>query len=258
LRAPREKNGAGDRFSLQELEKLRRCIIHDDSDIVAFNKPAGLAVQGGTCIKKSLDKMAAALFPYETVLLVHRLDRETSGVIVCAKNQKAAQALAAEFQDKSAAKEYLALCAGAPEKKFGLIDNFVMNGHVLDKEEAEAFEKATGQKPRRAITKYAVLRELAGALSLIQFLPQTGRTHQLRLHAAFALGCPIVGDALYGGLPTNGKDKLLAMIDGKNLFLFAQKLSFRHPGTGKIITLRAEMPDFMKPVADFLGWGSNT
>ena len=77
---------------------MRKCIIHNDDDIVVFDKPAGLAVQGGTGIRKSIDKMAAALFPYARVSLVHRLDRETSGVLVVAKSQRAAQSLAAQFQ----------------------------------------------------------------------------------------------------------------------------------------------------------------
>ena len=83
------KNETGDKFSLSDLEELRKCIIHNDADIVVFNKPAGLAVQGGTGIKKSVDKMAAALFPYDKISLVHRIDRETSGLLVVAKNQKA-------------------------------------------------------------------------------------------------------------------------------------------------------------------------
>ena len=97
-----KKTETGDKYSLSDLEDLRKCIIHNDSDIVVFNKPAGLAVQGGTGIKKSIDKMAAALFPYDKISLVHRIDRETSGLLVVAKNQKAAQNLTAQFQNKTA------------------------------------------------------------------------------------------------------------------------------------------------------------
>ena len=103
--APQKKTESGNRFSLSDLEQLRQCIIHSDDDIVVFNKPAGLAVQGGTGIKKSVDKMAAALFPYDKISLVHRLDRETSGLLVVAKNQRAAQVLAEQFQNKTAHKE---------------------------------------------------------------------------------------------------------------------------------------------------------
>ena len=249
---------SGARFSLKDLEQLRQCIIHDDPDIVVFNKPAGLATQGGTGIKKSLDKMAAALFPYDTILLVHRLDRETSGIIVCAKDQRAAQHLAAEFQGKTAVKEYLALLQGVPKNKFGVIDNFMLKGQVLDAEEAGAYENATGNKPRRAITKYQVLDAIPGAVSWVQFMPQTGRTHQLRMHAAFSLKCPIVGDGLYNGPAAKAviaDNKLAAVIDGRRLFLLAHRLSFRHPRTGKIMTMTAQLPYFMKMAVDLLGFG---
>lgn len=252
-----KRQEAGGRFSLADLEKLRRQIIHDDRDIVVFDKPAGLAVQGGTGVKKSLDKMAAALFPHETILLVHRLDRETSGVIVLAKNQAAAQKLAEEFKSKSAKKEYLALLAGSPRQKSGVIDDFVAKGHVMDAEEAAAFGEETGAKPQRAVTKYKVLGELPGVLSWVLFVPLTGRTHQLRLHSAFALRAPIVGDRLYGRPDASGSDdKLKAMIESDNLFLLARRLTFRHPGTGKNMTVQAELPGFMKSVVKLLGFES--
>lgn len=237
---------SGERFSLSDLEKVRKTIICDDSDFVAFNKPAGLAVQGGTGITKSLDKMASALFPYDTILPVHRLDRETSGVIIFAKNQRAAQMLSAEFQDKSASKEYLALLSGTVSPKSGLIDNFVAKGKVFG-EGAEIEPHA-----QRAITKYEVLGELPGVLSFVRFLPKTGRTHQLRLHSAFTLGAPIVGDELYNRQENKDNSALRSILSTKHLFLFAHKLSFRHPTSGKMLTITAEPPSFMNNVIKFL------
>ena len=187
-----KKTESGDNFSLTDLESLRKCIIHNDDDIVVFNKPAGLAVQGGTGIRKSIDKMAAALFPYDKISLVHRLDRETSGVLVVAKNQRAAQVLADAFQSKTAHKEYLALLNGVVKPEQGLIDNFV-----------------------------------------------------------FSLGAPIVGDALYGGRHGVG-GMLQSVLATNNLFLFAYKITFQHPSTGRLMTLRATVPDFMVPVMKFL------
>jgi len=256
--AQTQKTESGDRFSMSDLEALRKCIIHDDADIVAFNKPAGLATQGGTGIKKSLDKMAAALFPYDTIFLVHRLDRETSGIIVCAKNQRSAQSLSQEFQGKTASKEYLALLSGVPAAKSGIIDNFLTRGRVLTDQEAKDFDGDASMRPRRAVTKYTVLGSLPGLLSWVQFNPMTGRTHQLRLHAAVSLDCPIVGDELYGRTEAKDHDHemqdagLRSLIGGRHLFLFARRLSFRHPGTGKIMTLVAQMPDFMQSVVRFL------
>lgn len=242
-----KRTETGERYSLADLESLRKCIIHNDADIVVFNKPAGLAVQGGTGIKKSVDKMAAALFPYDKVSLVHRIDKETSGILIVAKNQRAAQVLSQEFQDKTANKEYLALLLGRVSPKYGLIDNYMIKGQVF-----ETPEKAIdGLRPQRAITEYEVLSDVSGMLSWVLFSPKTGRTHQLRLHSAFSLGAPIIGDSLY-----NKEQRLNPTLDSllstNNLFLFAYKISFRHPGTGKTMTLRATVPDFMRPVMEFL------
>ncbi len=242
-----KKTESGDRFSLAELEELRKCIIHDDEDIVVFNKPAGLAVQGGTGIRKSVDKMTVALFPYDKVSLVHRLDRETSGVLVVAKNHNAAQVLTRQFQDKTAHKEYLALLSGSVSPKSGIIDNIMVKGQIL----ADGEKAPVGPRPQRAITEYKVLSEVSGVLSWVQFLPKTGRTHQLRMHSAFSLNAPIIGDTLYGReQKLNGA--LESMLSTKNLFLFAHKLTFQHPRTGRIMTLRAELPDYMQSVLKFL------
>lgn len=242
------KSSSGDKFSLADLEMLRKCIVHNDSDIVVFNKPAGLAVQGGTGIKKSVDKMAAALFPYDKISLVHRLDRETSGLLVVAKNQRAAQHLSAQFQNKDAHKEYLALLNGAVKPLHGVIDNYMLKGQVFDN--PERVNNGTGQRPQRAVTHYQVLSS-AGDLSWVLFSPKTGRTHQLRLHSAFTLNAPIVGDNLYG---RNNKedDALRSMLATNNLFLFAYKLTFQHPSSGRMITMRAVVPEFMMPVIKFL------
>ncbi len=244
-----KKTESGEMFSLADLEKLRKCIIHSDEDIVVFNKPAGLAVQGGTGIRKSVDKMAAALFPYDKISLVHRLDKETSGVLVVAKNQRAAQILADAFQNKSAHKEYLALLNGDVKPKRGIIDNYMIKGQVFDS--AARVNGGTGQRPQRAITEYEVLTQAGGHLSWVLFSPKTGRTHQLRIHSAFSLHAPIVGDTLYG---TEKKldSTLRSMFATNNLFLLAYKITFQHPTTGKMMTLRADVPDFMKPVISFL------
>lgn len=238
----------GTQYSLSDLEDLRKCIIHNDNDIVVFNKPAGLAVQGGTGIKKSVDKMVSALFPYDKMSLVHRLDKETSGILVVAKNHKAAQDLTKQFQNKTAHKEYLALLNGVIAQKSGTIDNYVIKGRVFD----DINQIPKGIQPQRAITDYKVLGEASGLLTWILFSPQTGRTHQLRLHSAYSLHAPIVGDDLYGITRGNLDDALGALLKTQKLFLFAYQITFRHPGTGKMITLRATLPDFMESVVKFL------
>ncbi len=244
-----KKSESGENYSLADLEKLRQCIVHDDADIVVFNKPAGLAVQGGTGIRKSVDKMAAALFPYDKISLVHRLDRETSGLLVVAKNQHAAQVLAAEFQNKTAHKEYLALLAGDVKPPRGEIDNYILKGQVF--ETPARMNDGAGQRPQRAITEYQVLSQAGGHLAWVLFSPKTGRTHQLRIHSALTLHAPIVGDTLYGYVKKSD-DVLGSLMPTNNLFLLAYKITFQHPGTGKMITLRASVPDFMMPVIRFL------
>ncbi len=245
---PKKKTESGENFSLSDLEKLRLSIIHNDDDIVVFNKPAGLAVQGGTGIRKSIDKMAAALFPYAKISLVHRLDMETSGLLVVAKTQQAAQVLSRQFQTKTARKEYLALLNGdVPESK-GVIDNYLLKGRVFD---SSGRENGTGARPHHAVTEFRVLARASGMLTWILFLPQTGRTHQLRMHSAFSLNAPIVGDDLYG----RGHEMdvgLRSVIATNNLFLFAHKITFQHPSTGRMVTFRAPIPEFMKPVMNLL------
>ena len=239
---------SGELFSLADLESLRECIIHSDDDIVVFNKPAGMAVQGGSGIKKSIDKMAAALFPYHKISLVHRLDKETSGLLIVAKNQNAAKNLAVQFQNKTANKEYVALLNGVVPSQRGVIDNFVIKGQVFE----DVSNIPHGIKPQRAITEYRVLGIAHGLLSWVLFSPKTGRTHQLRLHSAYSLNAPIVGDDLYGIVRGEKNDALKSLVKTKNLFLFAHKITFVHPGTHKNMTLRAPVPKFIQDVMNLL------
>ena len=243
-----KKIESGEQFSLDDLEDLRKCIIHDDNDIVVFNKPAGLAVQGGTGIKKSVDKMASVMFPYDKISLVHRIDRETSGILVVAKNQRAAQDLARQFQNKTAHKEYVALLDGVLHANKGTIENYVAKGAVYE----DISRIPYGVNAQRAVTEYRLLGAAHGLLSWVWFSPKTGRTHQLRLHSAYTLGAPIVGDDLYGITRGKNRGALDSLFKSRNLFLFAYKITFVHPKTRKTMTLTATVPDFMQSVLNFL------
>ena len=235
---PSEKKTGGGVFSMADLEKLRELIIHDDADIVAFFKPAGLATQGGTGIKKSLDKMAAALFPYDNISLVHRLDRETSGIIVCAKNAAAAKDLSAQFSNHTAHKQYIAMLRGNITQQHGTMDTMMTREMAHDPDDPRA---------RRAITRYKIL-DNSNNFSWVEFSPLTGRNHQLRLHAAQVLNAPIVGDPLFPP-----EDEKMIPTLGGGMFLCATRISLRHPRSGKIMTLTTKLPEFMYGFAKLLG-----
>ncbi len=250
------KTEDGSKFSQKDLDELKKSIVYEDKDVVVFNKPAGLATQGGTGIKKSLDKMASALFPNDNVSLVHRLDRETSGLILCAKNTKSAQVLAKSFLEKETEKEYLALLNGDVKPKEGIIKVFITKGNVFkDKKSAEDFEKKSGEKPKISITDYSVLESIPNLLSFVLFKLETGRTHQLRLHSAYVLNAPIIGDSIYG--EKDIPEKLKEIIKTKNLFLLSYKLTFKQPKSGKTITIKAPIPEFMKKALSYLEFGVN-
>ena len=186
---------------------------------------------------------------YDKISLVHRLDKETSGLLVVAKNLRAAQKLATAFQAKTAYKEYLALLNGNVVSNHGLIDDYIIKGQVFDT--PARTNDGTGQRPQRAITEYRVLAHAGEHLSWVAFSPKTGRTHQLRVHSAFVLNAPIVGDSLYGA-GCCAPDALATVTATNNLFLFAYRLTFQHPTTGRMMTLRATPPQFMKVVMEFV------
>ena len=167
--------------------------------------------------------------------------------MVVAKNQRAAQSLSAQFQSKVAHKEYLALLLGSVSQKSGTIDNYVAKGKVF-----EDFSKIPDNVvAQHAITEYKVLGEAAGLLTWVLFSPKTGRTHQLRLHSAFSLNAPIVGDDLYGTRRGGLDGTFGSVLNTQKLFLFAYKITLLHPCTNKEITLRADVPDFMVSVIKF-------
>ena len=127
------------------------------------------------------------------------------------------------------------------------VDNYVAKGQVF-----EDFSKVPEAiVAQRAVTEYNVLGEATGLLTWVLFSPKTGRTHQLRLHSAFTLCAPIVGDDLYGSRKTENSGILSSVLNTNKLFLFAYRITLRHPGTGKDLTLCAELPDFMQSVVKF-------
>ncbi|MGB9893552.1 MAG: RluA family pseudouridine synthase [Candidatus Saccharicenans sp.] len=198
-------------------------ILYQDSQILIINKPSGLVVHPGAGIGKGT-LVQGLLFRYPEIALVgspsrpgivHRLDKETSGVMVVARTQAAYQSLRQQFEDRRIKKFYLALAYGKLKEKKGIID-LPLGRHIHHREKISVKTR----KPRVAITHYEVLEEFKET-SFLVLRPITGRTHQLRVHLS-AIGHPLVGDSRYGG---GGKPGLKS----PRLFLHAWKLVIRHP-----------------------------
>jgi 23S rRNA pseudouridine955/2504/2580 synthase len=166
------------------LSQINSLIVFMDEHILAINKPYDVAVQGGSHVKISIDDALDSLrldCP-ERPRIVHRLDRHTTGLLLIARTKRAAQALGVLFKEHGVMKKYLAILTRVPDPKQGVVRSDITKD---------------GENAREAVTKYEVVKVLPDRLSLVEFIPVTGRTHQIRIHAARDLGIPILGDQKY-------------------------------------------------------------
>jgi 23S rRNA pseudouridine955/2504/2580 synthase len=233
-----------------DADDLRGRVLYRDGDMIVIDKPAGLAVQGGTGTHRHLDAMLDALRfgADEKPRLVHRLDRDTSGVLVLARHRAAAQALTRAFRARTTRKIYLAVTVGVPRPHRGRIDL------ALGKAGGRGREKMAGDTAdaRNAVTLYAVMDAAAQRAALVTLMPLTGRTHQLRAHMA-AIGTPILGDGKYGG-----RESFIAGFGlQKRLHLHACRLTIPKPSGGMLI-VAAPLPDHMTAAVAAFGfdaWG---
>ncbi len=234
--------------SEQDAKFVQKLVIYKDANIIVINKPFGLPVQGGTKIKKSLDDMLGGLQfdSKERPKLVHRLDRDTSGVLVLARNTKTAAILSKMFAGKDIEKTYLALVHGCPEQARGTIDARLVKAVLGDSSyERIAVNDDDGKYAR---TEYLVLESLGRKFSLMQLNPLTGRTHQLRVHMQ-SIYCPIVGDEKYGGVEARAKEIGIA----EGLHLHARRVVIPAFGSSKKVDVSAPLPPHMKETFKALG-----
>lgn len=219
-----------------EVDAVRAWVIFEDGALLALNKPAGLSVQGGRGQVTTLDDMLVAFARSngKRPHLVHRLDRDTSGVILAAKTKPAAGSLGKQIMARQVKKTYLALVApGAPEPKAGIIEA-PLRRVEQGREAYMRVCEAEHPDAEAAATRYRTLAEAPG-VALMEMSPVTGRMHQIRVHLAH-LGRPILGDARYGGA------LMLAGAPVPRLMLHAEALEFRHPDSGKMLRLTADPP----------------
>lgn len=233
----------------EDAEMIRACVIYKDKSVLVLNKPAGLAVQGGTKTERHLDGMLDALTfeAAERPRLVHRLDRDTSGVIVLARSARAAAALARAFQQKDARKIYWALVVGVPSPRQGTINLALAKQGGPRAERVFAAEKGD-EDAKNAVTHFSVVATVSTKFAWVAFMPMTGRTHQIRAHAA-AIGTPIVGDGKYGGVAAHPGGEI-----PRRLHLHARSIDIAHPDGGKRLHVEAELPPHMMKSWKLLGF----
>lgn len=245
---------------------IRSCVLFRDDYIIALNKPPGLPTQGGSKQTKHVDGLSDALrFGYdEKPRLVHRLDKDTSGVLLLARTRKIAGALTEAFRARETRKIYWAAVAGVPAPQMGTIKFGLVKapGHGAGGENEKMHavhprDVAKTEGAKHATTDYAVLSALAKRAAWVAMVPITGRTHQLRAHMA-ELGHPIIGDGKYGGSSQeNLGDGWGAMLGGalsRKLHLHARSIALKHPVSGATLNITAPLPEHMERTWEFLQW----
>jgi 23S rRNA pseudouridine1911/1915/1917 synthase len=239
-------------------EEIPLDIVYEDDDLAVINKPAGMMVHAGAGASddaRNRGTLVNALLHHMRSLsgvggelrpgIVHRLDKETSGLIVVAKNDAAHRKLSAQFAAREVKKKYVALVHGWVKKDSGTLAQSIGRHPVRRMRMAIRIEGG-----RTAVTHYCLVRRLDtkfGKFTLLDVKIDTGRTHQIRVHMA-AMGHPVVGDTMYGA-PAQARGKNAVTVLKRN-FLHAAELEFQHPRTEATISLKSELPEELR---EFLG-----
>lgn len=218
--------------SARDAAYIQSLVIYKDADILAINKPSGLAVQGGTNTSRHVDGMLEALTfeAEEKPKLVHRIDKDTSGILVLARNRKSADKLTKAFREHTLQKTYLALSSGCPKQ---------MRGEIKAPLEKAGEKSVVSSSGKPAVTTYDVLDNVGNKFALIAASPLTGRTHQIRAHLE-SIGCPIIGDDKYFG----AERKKFSNITDK-LHLHAYKIDLSAIYNKKVL-IQAPLPEYFK------------
>ena len=233
------KTDTPNRLSKKDTQMMQRLVLYKDKDMLIINKPAGMAVQGGSKTTRHIDGLLDALRfeANEKPHLVHRLDKETSGVLVLGRSANAAAKLTALFKGRSVHKVYWAIVQGKPTLLSGKIDAPLTKRTdkvVVDFEHGD-----------NAISLYKVIDSAGKQFSWLALSPLTGRTHQLRVHLADILHTPIFGDDKYGKR---------SALDTKGLHLHARAIEIKSPATNKVVRVIADLPIHMKNTFTTMGF----
>lgn len=247
--APRPK--AKPPLSERDASEIQSLVIHRDDWVIALNKPSGLAVQGGSGTERHVDGMLDGLrFGFEErPRLVHRLDKDTSGLLLIARNGQSARRLSDSFRDRETEKLYWAIVVGVPPRTEGTIDLPLAKRPGARDLETMQVDHEEGQK---ALTHFRIMDRAGNRAALLALWPRTGRTHQLRVHCA-EIGCPILGDRKYGG-----EEALLSTIaDARRLHLHARRLTLPHPSGKGTLRLQAEAPAHFRRTLEAFGFDTS-
>lgn len=230
--------------------KLEDAILYMDKHLIVLNKPSGLATQGGSGLREHVDGMLDQLSFEKTSRpkLVHRLDRDTSGVLLVARTAQAAAGLSRALAARDASKVYWALVRGVPKQKHGIVKAALAKEGIRGK--GERMTVSDDEDAKFALTEYAVMGQAGQEFAWVAARPVTGRTHQIRVHLA-SLGTPIVGDFKYGGVEAKGKGAI-----ADRLHLHARSIDIARPDGGRLQVL-APLPPHMVKSWELLGFDAD-
>lgn len=236
---------AGTRVPAPLVRRVEAGILHADSRLLVLDKPAGIAVHGGSGLSFGVIEALRASRPEESLELVHRLDRDTSGLLLIARRRSALRSLHALLREGAVKKSYLALVAGRWREERYMMDAPLRTDLRVGGERTVRVDARGGKE---SLTEFRLLERYGTRASLIEAILHTGRTHQIRVHAAHA-GYPVLGDEKYGDAAANAEFASLGL---KRMFLHAQSCSFVWPDSGEEQSFNAPLPPELRQILDRL------